>query len=152
MDRFTLTGKAADGSRVPLHGLWSRRQATKFNGASYIVQRGAEAAYTDAGQQQIQTLIDHYMANAAVIRNNLTKLGLSVYGGVNAPYVWVKTPNGLSSWDLFDKLLTETHVVCTPGSGFGWQSTSFASWRRLSLSTKSDILRIEVGSELRECR
>ncbi|MGB3516489.1 MAG: LL-diaminopimelate aminotransferase [Elainellaceae cyanobacterium] len=115
----TLKGKAADGSEVDLHSLWNRRQSTKFNGVSYIVQRGAEAVYSEAGQAQIQTLISFYMENATIIRDQLTQAGLIVYGGVNAPYVWVKTPHGLSSWDFFDKLLTQCHVVGTPGSGFG---------------------------------
>ncbi|TVQ16758.1 MAG: LL-diaminopimelate aminotransferase [Leptolyngbya sp. DLM2.Bin15] len=115
----TLKGKAADGSEVDLHSLWNRRQSTKFNGVSYIVQRGAEAVYSEAGQTQIQALISFYMENATIIRDQLTQAGLSVYGGVNAPYVWVKTPNGLSSWDFFDKLLSQCHVVGTPGSGFG---------------------------------
>ncbi|WP_204150278.1 LL-diaminopimelate aminotransferase [Leptolyngbya sp. CCY15150] len=115
----TLKGKAADGSEVDLHSLWNRRQSTKFNGVSYIVQRGAEAVYSEAGQSQIQALISFYMENATIIRDQLTQAGLSVYGGVNAPYVWVKTPHGLTSWDFFDKLLSQCHVVGTPGSGFG---------------------------------
>ena len=115
----SLAGTAADGRRVPLHGLWNRRQATKFNGVSYIVQRGAEAVYTDEGRRQVRSLIEFYLANAELIRQALTDLGLQVYGGVNAPYVWLKTPGGLSSWALFDKLLSTAHVVGTPGSGFG---------------------------------
>lgn len=114
-----LTGKDASGNDVELHGLWNRRQSTKFNGVSYIVQRGAEAAYSDAGKQQIAELIAFYMENARLIREALTAAGMSVYGGVNAPYVWIKTPNGVSSWDFFDQLLNEAHVVGTPGSGFG---------------------------------
>ncbi|MBW4470898.1 MAG: LL-diaminopimelate aminotransferase [Stenomitos rutilans HA7619-LM2] len=115
----TLTGKAADGSDVELWKLWNRRQSTKFNGVSYIVQRGAEAVYSPAGQTQTKTLVNFYMANASIIREQLTAAGLTVYGGVNAPYVWVQTPNSLSSWDFFDKLLHTCHVVGTPGSGFG---------------------------------
>lgn len=115
----SLKGKAADGSEVELHGLWNRRQSTKFNGVSYIVQRGAEAVYSAEGQAQTKALIDFYMENARIIREQLTAAGISVYGGVNAPYVWVKTPNGLSSWDFFDKLLHTCNVVGTPGSGFG---------------------------------
>jgi LL-diaminopimelate aminotransferase len=99
--------------------LWNRRQSTKFNGVSYIVQRGAEAVYSDRGQEQVKALVGFYLENAAIIREKLTAAGLTVYGGVNAPYVWVKTPNGLSSWDFFDKLLQNCHVVGTPGSGFG---------------------------------
>lgn len=115
----TLTAKAADGSDVELWKLWNRRQSTKFNGVSYIVQRGAEAVYSDAGQAQTKSLISFYLENAKIIREKLTAAGLQVFGGVNAPYVWVQTPNGISSWDFFDQLLNKTNVVGTPGSGFG---------------------------------
>ncbi|WP_309740856.1 LL-diaminopimelate aminotransferase [Chamaesiphon sp. OTE_20_metabat_361] len=115
----TLTAKAADGSDVELWKLWNRRQSTKFNGVSYIVQRGAEAVYSPEGKAQVKELIGFYMENARIIRDKLTAAGLEVHGGINAPYVWVKTPNGLSSWDFFDKLLINCHVVGTPGSGFG---------------------------------
>jgi LL-diaminopimelate aminotransferase len=115
----TLTATAKDGSQVELWQLWNRRQATKFNGVSYIVQRGAEAVYSPAGQTQTRSLIDFYMENAKLIREQLTTAGIQVYGGVNAPYVWAKTPNGLSSWEFFDKLLQVCNVVGTPGSGFG---------------------------------
>jgi LL-diaminopimelate aminotransferase len=115
----TLTAKAADGSDVELWKLWNRRQSTKFNGVSYIVQRGAEAVYSPEGKAQVKELIGFYMENAKIIRQELTAAGLEVHGGINAPYVWVKTPAGLSSWDFFDKLLTNCHVVGTPGSGFG---------------------------------
>ncbi|MEB3359283.1 MAG: LL-diaminopimelate aminotransferase [Synechococcales bacterium] len=114
-----LTAKAADGSDVELHALWNRRQSTKFNGVSYIVQRGAEAIYSPDGMAQIQSLIAFYLENARIVREKLEQAGITVYGGVNAPYVWVKTPDGLSSWDFFDKLLHTCHVVGTPGSGFG---------------------------------
>jgi LL-diaminopimelate aminotransferase len=114
-----LTAKAANGSDVELWKLWNRRQSTKFNGVSYIVQRGAEAVYSEAGQAQTKALISFYLENAKIIREQLTAAGLAVYGGVNAPYVWAKTPNGLSSWDFFDKLLHTCNVVGTPGSGFG---------------------------------
>lgn len=115
----TLTAKAADGSDVELWKLWHRRQSTKFNGVSYIIQRGAEAAYSEEGQAQIRALVSFYLENARLIRAELAAAGLAVYGGVNAPYVWVKTPDGLSSWDFFDRLLQTCHVVGTPGSGFG---------------------------------
>jgi LL-diaminopimelate aminotransferase len=114
-----LTGKASDGSDVEIWKLWNRRQSTKFNGVSYIVQRGAEAVYSEAGQEQIKALIDFYLENAQIIREQLTSAGIEVYGGVNAPYVWLKTPFNLSSWDFFDKLLQTTYIVGTPGSGFG---------------------------------
>ncbi|MEQ8754254.1 MAG: LL-diaminopimelate aminotransferase [Coleofasciculus sp. G1-WW12-02] len=115
----TLTAKASDGSDVELWKLWNRRQSTKFNGVSYIVQRGAEAVYSDEGQAQVKALVHFYLENATIIRQKLTEAGLSVYGGVHAPYIWVKTPDGLSSWDFFDKLLQTCYVVGTPGSGFG---------------------------------
>ena len=114
----TLTAKAADGSDVEVWKLWNRRQSTKFNGVSYIVQRGAEALYSEEGQAQVKALVSFYLENAKIIRQQLTAAGLTVYGGVDAPYVWVKMPN-ISSWDFFDKLLYNTHVVGTPGSGFG---------------------------------
>ncbi|NET88100.1 MAG: LL-diaminopimelate aminotransferase [Kamptonema sp. SIO1D9] len=114
-----LTAKAADGSDVELWKLWNRRQSTKFNGVSYIVQRGAEAVYSEAGKAQIKSLIDFYLENATLIREQLSQAGIDVYGGVHAPYIWLKTPAGLSSWDFFDKLLQTCHVVGTPGSGFG---------------------------------
>ena len=115
----SLKAKAADGSEVEVHKLWNRRQSTKFNGVSYIVQRGAEAVYSEAGQTQIKALIEFYLENARIVREQLEAIGIDVYGGVNAPYVWVKTPNGLSSWDFFDKLLQTCNVVGTPGAGFG---------------------------------
>jgi LL-diaminopimelate aminotransferase len=115
----TLKGQTTDGTGVDLWSLWNRRQSTKFNGVSYIVQRGAEAVYSPEGQAQTKALVSFYLENAQIIREKLTEAGLAVYGGINAPYVWVKTPNGLSSWDFFDKLLHTCNVVGTPGSGFG---------------------------------
>jgi LL-diaminopimelate aminotransferase len=114
-----LTTTAASGQTVSLHQLWSRRQSTKFNGASYVVQKGAAAAYQDDGRQQMKQLVDFYMTNARLLRQGLTDAGITVYGGENAPYVWLKTPNGLTSWDFFDQLLAKGHLVGTPGSGFG---------------------------------
>ncbi len=114
-----LTGRTADGKDQAIHPLWNRRQSTKFNGVSYIVQRGAAAAYSPDGKTQIQQLIDFYMENASILRDGLEKLGINVYGGVNAPYVWLQTPNNMPSWDFFDQLLTKTELVGTPGSGFG---------------------------------
>ncbi len=115
----TLTAQASDGTNVELWKLWNRRQSTKFNGVSYIIQRGAEAVYSPEGEAQIKALVSFYMSNAKIIREQLTAAGVQVYGGVNAPYVWVKTPNSLSSWDFFDHLLQTVNVVGTPGSGFG---------------------------------
>ena len=114
-----LHGTAADGSRHPINTLWNRRQSTKFNGASYIVQRGAAAAYSPAGREQIQSTVNFYMENASRLRTELTNKGYKVFGGVDAPYVWMKTPDGKSSWEFFDDLLNQSNVVGTPGSGFG---------------------------------
>lgn len=115
----TLMAKSPGGADVEVWRLWNRRQSTKFNGVSYIVQRGAEAVYSEDGQAQVKELVSFYLKNAEIIREKLTAAGLSVYGGVHAPYIWVKTPEGLSSWDFFDKLLQTCNVVGTPGSGFG---------------------------------
>ena len=114
-----LTAKDAEGDDHSLHALWGRRVATKFNGTSYPIQRAAAAVYTEAGQGQVRNLIDHYMGNAKLLREAATKAGLEVFGGTNAPYIWVKTPNGTPSWDIFDKVLNEAAVVITPGAGFG---------------------------------
>ena len=114
-----LMGSAAHGEPVELWGLWNRRQCTKFNGVSYVVQRGAEAVYSPEGQGQVKGLINFYMENAAIIRRELSAAGLAVYGGQQAPYVWLQTPSGMDSWGFFDHLLTNAHVVGTPGSGFG---------------------------------
>ncbi|MGB7685841.1 MAG: LL-diaminopimelate aminotransferase [Solirubrobacterales bacterium] len=114
-----LQGRTAQGEPSSLHALWFRRQSTKFNGVPYVVQRGAAASYTDAGRKEVRTAVDFYMENARIIRDGLRAAGFQVYGGENAPYIWVKTPPGLDSWALFDRLLTEAHVVGTPGVGFG---------------------------------
>ncbi len=114
-----LMGTDERGERVPLHALWNRRHCTKFNGVSYPIQRGAAAVYSEAGKAQVRELISYYMENARMIRDGLRGAGLEVFGGENAPYIWLKTPNGKSSWDFFDQLLSEVHVVGTPGSGFG---------------------------------
>lgn len=115
----TVTGRAADGSRVPFNKLWNRRHTTKFNGTAYIVQRGAAAIYTEEGKKQVKELVSYYMENARIIREGLKSVGIKAYGGVNAPYIWLKTPDNMSSWDFFDKLLHEVNIVGTPGAGFG---------------------------------
>ena len=115
----TLLASTASGERKPLHPLWLRRMTTKFNGVSYLVQRAAEALYSPDGTTQVRGLIDHYLGNARVLREGATKAGLTVFGGVNAPYIWVQTPAGVNSWQAFDKILGESNVVITPGSGFG---------------------------------
>lgn len=114
-----LMGKTKAGGKQAIHPLWSRRHSTKFNGTSYIVQRGAEAIYSPEGKKQVAELIEHYMGNARLLVEACRKAGLAVFGGVNAPYVWVGCPNGLTSWQMFDKMLNEANVVITPGSGFG---------------------------------
>ncbi len=120
-----LTGKDASGNDVPIAKLWSRRHTTKFNGASYIVQRGAAALFTPEGKQQTRALIDHYLGNAKLLSDACRQVGLQVWGGQNAPYVWVQTPQGMTSWELFDKLLHEAHIVITPGAGFGAHGEGF---------------------------
>jgi LL-diaminopimelate aminotransferase len=107
------------GKEASLNSMWNRRQSTKFNGTPYIVQRAAEAIYTPEGRQQVRETIDYYMENARIIREGLAGLGYEVYGGVNAPYIWLKTPDGYTSWQFFDHLLREYNIVGTPGAGFG---------------------------------
>ncbi len=114
-----LKGKTASGESIDIQPLWNRRHCTKFNGVSYPVQQAAAAIYSPAGKEQIREMISFYLTNAKLIREGLQKVGIEVHGGVNAPYVWLKTPNNLSSWDFFDKLLSKAHLVGTPGSGFG---------------------------------
>jgi LL-diaminopimelate aminotransferase len=116
---FTVVPKDLVFNGVSLNRLWERRQSTKMNGVSYIVQRGAEAVYSEEGQRGIRENISYYQNNAKIMLDGLTKAGFEVYGGINSPYVWLKTPDGLSSWEFFDLLLSKTGVVGTPGSGFG---------------------------------
>jgi LL-diaminopimelate aminotransferase len=112
-------GRMADGTTASLNALWQRRVAIKSNGAPYIIQKAAAAVYTPAGQREVRALIDDYMANARLIAEGLTAAGLTGYGGRHAPYIWIRTPGGLSSWDFFDRLLDGAHVLGVPGSGFG---------------------------------
>jgi LL-diaminopimelate aminotransferase len=114
-----VTGTTASGERVPLHGLWARRHSTKFNGVPYVTQRAAEAVYSPEGLKQTLEQVAFYLENARTLREALGAAGFSVFGGVHAPYLWMRTPEQLSSWDFFDQLLTRAHVVGTPGSGFG---------------------------------
>ncbi|HEX3031408.1 MAG TPA: aminotransferase class I/II-fold pyridoxal phosphate-dependent enzyme, partial [Bacillota bacterium] len=109
----------AKGKAHSLNPLWLRRQTTKFNGVSYPVQAAAAAIYSPEGQREIREVIDYYMANAVIIREGLESAGFKVLGGVNAPYIWLKTPDNMGSWDFFDKLIKEANVVGTPGAGFG---------------------------------
>ena len=115
----TLSGKNLHGEKIQLWSLWNRRQSTKFNGVSYVVQKGAAAIYTEEGKKEVKNLIDFYMNNAAIMREELQNSGFTVFGGTNAPYVWMKVPETMSSWDFFDYLLDIANIVGTPGSGFG---------------------------------
>jgi len=121
----SLLAQTKSGEFKPLHPLWARRMTTKFNGVSYIVQRAAEALYSPEGKAQVAALIAHYMGNAAVLRAGARKAGLKVFGGENAPYIWVRTPKGVTSWQAFDKILHAANVVITPGSGFGSKGEGF---------------------------
>jgi len=114
-----VTASTLTGERLPLNPLWNRRQCTKFNGTSYLSQRAAEAIYTPEGRQQVQQTIGYYMQNARHMKQVLSQIGLQVYGGDDAPYLWVQTPGGMTSWRFFEQMLYDAHVVCTPGVGFG---------------------------------
>lgn len=127
-----------DGEKVELNHLWDRRQCTKFNGTSYVSQRAAEAIYTPEGKKQIRETIDYYMTNAKIMRESLQKLGLTVYGGVNAPYIWLKTPNGTDSWKFFEQMLYGASVVCTPGVGFGPSGEGYV--RLTAFGTREDCI------------
>ena len=121
----TLLANTESGKELPLHSLWNRRWSTKSNSVSYPVQRAAEALYSPEGRKQCRALIDHYMGNAKVLRDACAKIDMKAFGGVNAPYLWVKTPDGLTSWRMFDRMLHELNVVITPGSGFGAQGEGY---------------------------
>ena len=140
----SLEAKTRNGERKPLHPLWSRRMSTKFNGVSYIVQRAAEALYTDEGKAQIAGLVAHYMGNARILRDAVTAVGWRVWGGENAPYLWVKTPGALTSWEMFDRMLNEANVVITPGSGFG--SAGEGYFRISAFNSRENVE--EVGRRL----
>lgn len=114
-----VCGTDARGSKVPLRKLWLRRQTTKFNGASYVIQRGAEALYTPEGKAQVRTNVSYYLHNAEIIRLAMQEAGFKVYGGVDSPYIWVKSPKAEDRWELFEQLLAQAHISCTPGVGFG---------------------------------
>ncbi len=145
-----VVGYTRESEAVSLNRLWNRRQTTKFNGVSYVVQRGAAAVYTPEGQRQVREMIDYYMTNASIIRNGLLKMGFQVYGGVNAPYIWLKTLDGMDSWTFFDRLLKDACVVGTPGAGFGpagegyFRLTAFGARE----DTQEAIERIKNGLKL----
>jgi LL-diaminopimelate aminotransferase len=142
----TVCGTSDTGARIPLHQLWSRRHSTKFNGASYPVQKGAAAVFSEAGKKQVSDLIEHYMGNAKLLREACLALGLQVFGGENAPYVWVGCPAGLSSWEMFDRMLGEAQVVITPGSGFG--SAGEGYFRISAFNSRANV--IEVCERLKQ--
>jgi len=121
----SVVGRTDSGKKLPLHPLWHRRWSTKANSVSYPVQRGAEALYSSEGRQQVRALIEHYMGNAKILRDACAKIGMEVFGGINAPYIWVKTQAGLTSWQMFDHMLRDLNVVITPGSGFGAQGEGY---------------------------
>ena len=133
-----LKGYTKSGEEIHLNSLWNRRHGTKFNGVSYPVQRAAEAIYTEEGQKQIKENIQYYMNNAKIIKEGLQSAGYTVYGGVNAPYIWLKVPEGLTSWEFFDKLLLEANVVGTPGVGFGPSGEGY--FRLTAFGTKENTL------------
>ncbi len=144
-----LMGTTADGSKYSFNKLWNRRQTTKFNGVSYPVQKAAAAVYSDEGWAQIKETIDYYMENARIIREGLTDACITCFGGVNAPYIWLETPEGMTSWDFFDKLLNECHVVGTPGSGFGPSGEGYfrlsAFGDRANVETAVQRIRVKWG-------
>ena len=144
----SLLARTDNGRSLPLHPLWYRRWSTKANSVSYPVQRAAEALYTDAGREQIRALIEHYMGNARVLRQAAERAGLQVYGGKDAPYIWVKTPADLTSWDMFDRMLHELNVVVTPGSGFGRQGEGYIRISAFNSRENSE----EVARRLEEFR
>jgi LL-diaminopimelate aminotransferase len=121
----SLLARTENGRRLPLHPLWHRRWSTKANSVSYPVQRGAEALYSPEGRKQVRALIEHYMGNATILCEACAKIDMNAYGGVNGPYIWVKTPDGLTSWQMFDRMLRDLNVVITPGSGFGAQGEGY---------------------------
>jgi LL-diaminopimelate aminotransferase len=141
-----LNGYTQSGEAVALHPLWLRRSTTKFNGVSYPVQRAAEALYSPKGKQQVNGLVTHYMGNARILREAAQGLGLKVWGGEHAPYIWIQAPNGLSSWEVFDRMLNEANVVITPGAGFGKQGEGY--FRISAFNSRSNVE--EVARRLRE--
>ena len=144
----TVFGKDSKENKVSLNKLWNRRTTTKFNGASYIVQRAAEATYSEEGRKQILENIKYYQENAKIIKEGLKEAGYEVFGGVNSPYVWLKTPNNLSSWDFFDELLEKANVVGTPGSGFGPSGEGY--FRLTAFGTKENS--IEAIKRIKEMK
>jgi len=133
-----LKGLSSTNEEIELWPLWNRRQSTKFNGVSYVVQKGAEAVYSPGGKKQVKGLIDFYMENAKIMKNKLQNSGYKVYGGDNAPYIWIKVPDQMTSWDFFDFLLQKVSVVGTPGSGFGLAGEGY--FRLSAFNSRSNVL------------
>ena len=140
-----VSAATLDGKRIELNPLWLRRQCTKFNGTSYLSQRAAEAIYTPEGKEQVRKTIAYYMQNAELMLKRFRTLGYEVYGGANAPYVWMKTPHGMPSWRFFDEMLNRAHVVCTPGAGFGPSGEGYARFTAFGSheQTEEALKRIE---------
>lgn len=145
-----VMGTDEAGNQVSFNSLWLRRQTTKFNGASYPVQKGAAAVYSPEGKKEIAGQIAYTMENAKIIREGISKTGLKVFGGINAPYVWVKTPKGIDSWTFFDKLLNEAHIVGTPGAGFGpsgegyFRLSAFGIWEQVKEAVDRIAARLKI--------
>ncbi|NLG92904.1 MAG: aminotransferase class I/II-fold pyridoxal phosphate-dependent enzyme, partial [Clostridiales bacterium] len=133
---FTVIPKELVFTGVSLNKLWGRRQSRKMNGVSYVIQRGAEAVYSEEGRREVKENIAYYLNNAKIIKEGLVKAGFKAFGGVNSPYVWMKTPNGLTSWEFFDLLLEKAGVVGTPGSGFGISGEGY--FRLTAFNTKEN--------------
>lgn len=141
-----LEAYTESGEKVQLNKLWNRRHTTKFNGVPYVIQKAAEAIYSDEGKKQVKELVNYYMTNAKIIRESLTEMGFEIFGGINAPYIWLKTPNNMSSWEFFDLLLEKANVVGTPGVGFG---PSGEGYFRLTAFGKKEAT-IEAMDRLKE--
>jgi LL-diaminopimelate aminotransferase len=133
-----LTGYSSSGEKISINQLWNRRHTTKFNGVSYPIQKAAAACYSESGKKEVKDNISYYMENARIIREGISKNGYEVYGGVNAPYIWLKTPSNTSSWDFFDQLLNKIQVVGTPGSGFGPSGEGY--FRLSAFGKREDVI------------
>ncbi len=135
----SLYGVDSEGGKVSLHALWLRRQSTKFNGASYVIQRAAEALYTADGIRQVRETVDYYMRNSRLLLEGVRSAGLKAFGGENSPYVWIKTPEGMDSWQFFDRMLSDLHIAGTPGVGFGPAGEGY--FRLTAFNTYENTLR-----------
>lgn len=144
----TVFGYDEENNKVPLNALWNRRQCTKFNGVPYITQRAAEAVYTEQGQKEITENIKYYKENAKIIMEGLQEINIKTYGGINSPYIWLKTPNNMKSWDFFEKLLNDANVVGTPGAGFGPSGEGY--FRLTAFGTKENTL--EAMERIKKCK